>query len=53
MLRDLAKEKEKDTEKPVPLMNQVRRTCVTRFLLLSPSYTYGIMEEKTLDYAAL
>lgn len=52
MLKDLAKEKQKDTEKPLPLMNQVPRTCFTRFLLLSPSYTYGIMEDKALDYAA-
>lgn len=52
MLKDLAKEKEKDTEKPLPLMNQVLRTCFTPPLLLSPSYIYGIMEEKALDYAA-
>lgn len=52
MLKDLAKEKQKDTEKPLPLMNQVPRMCFTRFLLLSPSYTYGIMEDKALDYAA-
>lgn len=26
MLKDLAKEKEKDAEKPLPLMNQVPRT---------------------------
>lgn len=49
MLKDLAKKKEKDTEKPLPLMNQVVRR---RFLMLSPSHTYGIMKEKTLNYAA-
>lgn len=27
MVQDLAKEKEKDVEKPLPLMNQVLRTC--------------------------
>lgn len=27
MLQDLAKEKEKDVEKPLPLMNQVLGTC--------------------------
>lgn len=27
MLKDLAKEKEKDVEKPLPLMNQVLETC--------------------------
>lgn len=34
MLKDLAKKKEKDTEKPLPLMNQVLRTGFTRVLLL-------------------
>lgn len=29
MLKDLAKEKEKDTEKPLPLMNQVPRAPLT------------------------
>lgn len=29
MLKDLAKEKEKDVEKPLPLMNQVLETCST------------------------
>lgn len=35
MLKDLAKEKEKDTEKPLPLMNQV--PAYTRLLLSCPS----------------
>lgn len=30
MLKDLAKEKEKDTEKPLPLMNQVVTTAFAR-----------------------
>lgn len=47
MLKDLAKEKEKDTEKPLPLMNQVVRTALTRLQLLCPSY--GITEVKELD----
>lgn len=47
MLKDLAKEKEKDTEKPLPLMNQVVRTAFTRLKLLCPSY--GITEVKELD----
>lgn len=33
MLQDLAKEKEKDVEKPLPLMNQVRGTCCTAVTL--------------------
>lgn len=35
MLQDLAKEKEKDVEKPLPLMNQVLRTCCTAVSLHS------------------
>uniref|UniRef100_A0A3Q2UJQ4 TBC1 domain family member 8 n=1 Tax=Fundulus heteroclitus TaxID=8078 RepID=A0A3Q2UJQ4_FUNHE len=31
MLQDLAKEKEKDADKPLPLMNQVLKTRATRF----------------------
>lgn len=33
MLQDLAKEKEKDAEKPLPLMDQVLRTCCTCVVL--------------------
>uniref|UniRef100_A0A671WCR7 TBC1 domain family member 8 n=1 Tax=Sparus aurata TaxID=8175 RepID=A0A671WCR7_SPAAU len=35
MLQDLAKEKEKDVEKPLPLMNQVLGTCCTAVTLTS------------------
>lgn len=48
MLKDLAKEKEKDAEKPLPHMNQVPRTAYDP----GASETGGTVEGGALDHAA-
>lgn len=41
MLQDLVKEREKDVEKPLPLMNQVHAALMLYSTYTGPQYSYG------------